>query len=519
MPCLPAHRLHRHPSRLRRRAAAGRGRPERRRGLDPTGGDRRTSGARGGQHRRRGRLLDVPAAKADLGAANGINSWAARGQAVYDELTTTASTSQAAVLSRSEHPQPRPHLVLAGQRHPRARRHPGDGGLGTGPGRRERHRRSADLQDPEPTPGTTARQTIDAVEWGIDHINADEVWSDVRRPGRRHRRRQHRHRRRSSTTRPWSTSTAATSAAAPSTTTTTGSTPRTSASPALALRQQRPRHPHDGHDGRRRRRRATRSASRRRRKWIAAKGCETNPARTRLCSPRAQWILAPDRPRRARTPGPTCGPTSSTTPGAAAADDPLVPGRRRCLGRRRHLPGRSPTATPARAAARPARPATTRRATAPAPTTSTTTSPASRAAVLGLRRRASSRTSPPRESTSAASCPANSLRGFSGTSMASPHVAGTVALMWSAAPAIIGDIDGDPGHPRQHRRRHRGPDLRRHRRRQQRLGRGPSSTPSPPSTTLRAGPPGTLTGTVTDAVNGNPIAGATVHATGRRRAR
>ncbi|HEX2417989.1 MAG TPA: S8 family serine peptidase, partial [Micromonosporaceae bacterium] len=34
----------------------------------------------------------------------------------------------------------------------------------------------------------------------------------------------------------------------------------------------------------------------------------------------------------------------------------------------------------------------------------------------------------------------NTYASYSGTSMASPHVAGTVALMWSAAPAIQGDI-------------------------------------------------------------------------------
>jgi hypothetical protein len=38
------------------------------------------------------------------------------------------------------------------------------------------------------------------------------------------------------------------------------------------------------------------------------------------------------------------------------------------------------------------------------------------------------------------SVPGNSYDFFSGTSMASPHVAGTVALMWSAAPTIIGDV-------------------------------------------------------------------------------
>jgi subtilisin family serine protease len=39
------------------------------------------------------------------------------------------------------------------------------------------------------------------------------------------------------------------------------------------------------------------------------------------------------------------------------------------------------------------------------------------------------------------SIPPNSYGSFNGTSMASPHTAGAVALMWSAAPALLGDID------------------------------------------------------------------------------
>jgi hypothetical protein len=111
------------------------------------------------------------------------------------------------------------------------------------------------------------------------------------------------------------------------------------------------------------------------------------------------------------------------------------------------------------------------------------------------------------------SVPGNGYASFNGTSMASPHVAATVALMWSAAPAMRGDITqtrgildqtaidtsdsqcgGSPGNNNV-------------------WGEGRLDAFAAVSASPR-GPTGTLNGTVTNASNGSPIAGASVHATG-----
>jgi subtilisin family serine protease len=111
------------------------------------------------------------------------------------------------------------------------------------------------------------------------------------------------------------------------------------------------------------------------------------------------------------------------------------------------------------------------------------------------------------------SVPGNGYSAFNGTSMAAPHTSGTVALMWSAAPSLVGDIA-----------------LTR-----QILDNTATDTPSSQcggtdddnnvwgEGKLNAfaavdqsprGPTGVLTGTVTNANGGAPIAGAQVQVTG-----
>ena len=180
------------------------------------------------------------------------------------------------------------------------------------------------------------------------------------------------------------------------------------------------------------------------------------------------------RPTRAATTrAPTCGPTSSTTPGAAARGDPFFQPDGPGLGRVGHLPRLLERQRRARPAGPRARPATSPRATPPARSTSTGTIAAFSSRGPSPSAGSSSRISPRRASTSAPRrTAATRLRVLSGTSMASPHVAGTVALIWSIV----------SGAQRRHRRtgsapgpdcdRRRRTDLRRDCGRQQRLGRG-----------------------------------------------
>jgi len=111
------------------------------------------------------------------------------------------------------------------------------------------------------------------------------------------------------------------------------------------------------------------------------------------------------------------------------------------------------------------------------------------------------------------SVPTNAYAAANGTSMASPHVAGTIALMWSAAPTLVGDInqtraildqtaidtpDSQCG----------GTAADNNVWGEGRLDAFAAVEQSPRGAT------GTLNGTITDAGTGQPLSGATVTADG-----
>lgn len=111
------------------------------------------------------------------------------------------------------------------------------------------------------------------------------------------------------------------------------------------------------------------------------------------------------------------------------------------------------------------------------------------------------------------SVPGNGYASISGTSMASPHLAGAVALLWSAAPALAGDVDAT-------RALLNGAAIDKA---DSQCGGTAADNNVYGEGRLDAlalldaatiGDTGTLAGTITDAATGSPLAGATVTITG-----
>jgi subtilisin family serine protease len=109
------------------------------------------------------------------------------------------------------------------------------------------------------------------------------------------------------------------------------------------------------------------------------------------------------------------------------------------------------------------------------------------------------------------SIPGNGYANFSGTSMAAPHVSGTVALIWSAAPSLRGDVAATRALLDQTATDVDATGCGGTVAKNNIFGEGRLNAFQAVSAAPR-GPVGRVIGTVTDAATGNPIAGVTVSA-------
>src|SRR5215207_2716396 len=117
------------------------------------------------------------AEEADLSAAAEIDDWNRRGETVVAVLQRTANDSQADVRKYldSQNADYQPYwiantILVRGGSEALAQSLTAFGNV-------TNVRATRTYQLPQPTPGSV-QETIDAVEWGIDRIRADDVWAD-----------------------------------------------------------------------------------------------------------------------------------------------------------------------------------------------------------------------------------------------------------------------------------------------------------------------------------------------------
>ena len=256
----------------------------------------------------------------------------------------------------------------------------------------------------------------------------------------------------------------------------------------------------------------------------------TTAAATRSASPRARSGSPP------RAASPTPAPTPRCSPPASGSSRPTdlqrrQPAPRPGPGRRQQLLGRPPASTPGtrrssrrgwpRASSRPSPTATTgpgcntsgspghlhRLVLRPARSTSTTPSPSFSSRGTGESGEIKPNLAAPGVNVRS-SVPGGGYGTISGTSMASPHTAGTVALIWSASPALrrATSTRRGPARPDRDRRQRHAPAAAPLPTTTSSVRAG--STRSPRSAPPRVGPLGALNGTVT--TGGSPLAGRAV---------
>lgn len=373
--------------------------------------------------------------RADLSAAHDISNWVARGQYVVDRLTATASSSQARVLALLEAggvEYQSFHIVNT------VRVVNGDASLADTLAARPEVSRlvaSRTFHIPRPAPSANSSQPA-AVEWNIQNINADDVWNTFSVLGRGivvanidtgvqfdHPAlfNQYRGRRPGGAVKHnyswWDPSNMC-----------AGDVPCDNIDHGTHTMGTMV-----GDDGG-----ANQIGVAPRAKWIAAKGCETNSCSDFALLSSAEWILAPTR-LDGTNPRADLRPHVVNNSWAGGSGDPwymdavdawvasgIFPAF--AIGNQ-GFAGCGSAQSPGDYAQSYAAGAydinnTIASFSSLGPSDFGGTKPNISAPGVNVR----------------SSVPENSYDTFDGTSMASPHVAGTVALMWSAAPSLSRDI-------------------------------------------------------------------------------